>query len=1182
MVELRKGFFAVGGTVPRDAPSYVVRDADAELAAALRDGQFCHVLTSRQMGKSSLMVRTVSSLRQEGRACVVLDLTAIGQNVTEEQWYDGLLNLVAAQFDLQDRMDDFWRRSARLGPLQRFFTAIERVVLAHVPGSVIVFVDEIDAVRSLPFSSDGFFAAIRACLNRRVEESEFRRLTFCLLGVARPADLIRDERTTPFNAGQRIELTDFTLAEALPLCLGFDLPAPAARAIMARVLHWTGGHPYLTQQLCARIAADTRARTDADVDRIANETFLSGKAQLRDDNLLFVRDRILSRDTPRVETLMLYSRVLSRRRVEDDPADRLVSALKLSGVVKSVEGALQVRNRIYRTVFDGAWIAQHLPDAEIRRQRQAYLRGVAGTSIGAAAVIAVVAGLALRSFMLARQADLLANEREGALRATASERDRAGAMRSAAERSAARERTAAEKAREAVRRERSERQRQERAVHTERAALSRERAALSREGEALQQARTQHDMAERAAALAKEEALNARRGYYASTITQVWNDYENSARRPENLGSARALLESLRPQAGQVDLRGFEWYWLYRVCHQSVTRLAGHTGDVRALAWSPDGRMFASGSYDSTVVVWDARTGGKIARISCYPMRVIAVAWSPDSKTLAFCGSSKVATLWSLANRRAVATCRGHSEDVNDMAFSPDGTLLATASDDGTTRLWNAHTGAAIATLPAPNRKSATPYGDWMKCVAFTPEGDRLLAGCRDGTVTCWELATRKAIAVVDAQPPDGMGVNHAIWIERGEVLTVGGGPAAIDQGVFEQAYRLRTTLDEHGGTMAMGATPDRRMIVLGGPAGIARIMKDRRLSTELRGETGEIYAAAISPDGSSVALGGEDGELAIWRLSVRPTMSTSDRISPEHPMRTLWLATDGRYLGMQYESGPAFSAQVVDVARDQAIGRTLLPVGAITPYRDRPSRDGARLALATNRGPMVLDLRGPRRRAVRLPPCDVFRADWSADGKTIAAAARTGPSAEIVIVDSDTGRIVRRVRAPAPEIGAVKYSPDGRTLATITTDRPSRILVYSADLTRLRYQLRADGASDMRFSPDSRLFAVRAGREIKVYDTATARRISALHTTLGEPKAFAFSGDHQTLAAVDGERVRLYQTASGQPMIDLPATADRPIEAVRKQAYAVDFACDGHALWLSRTYGVTTTFTAASPSETR
>src|SRR5262249_2492069 len=126
----------------------------------------------------------------------------------------------------------------------------------------VVFLDEIDAVRSLPFSTDEFFAAIRECYNRRTRDPAFERLTFCLLGVAAPTDLIRDTRMTPFNIGKRIELTDFTEEEADILRVGMEVgdlrtpgrPEKEARALLKRILYWTGGHPYLTQQLCREVS----------------------------------------------------------------------------------------------------------------------------------------------------------------------------------------------------------------------------------------------------------------------------------------------------------------------------------------------------------------------------------------------------------------------------------------------------------------------------------------------------------------------------------------------------------------------------------------------------------------------------------------------------------------------------------------------------------------------------------------------------------------------------------------------------------------------------------------------------------------------------------------------------------------------------------------------------------------
>src|SRR6185436_16335339 len=157
-VSIARSFYVVGGTMRPDAKSYVRRDADEALYTGLMENEFCHVLTARQMGKSSLMVRTAARLRKSGFTVAALDLTGIGTNLSPEQWYSGLLIQLGDRLDLEDELLAFWSANLSIGPMQRWISAIRKVVLPSRAGRLAIFIDEIDAVASLNFSTDEFFS----------------------------------------------------------------------------------------------------------------------------------------------------------------------------------------------------------------------------------------------------------------------------------------------------------------------------------------------------------------------------------------------------------------------------------------------------------------------------------------------------------------------------------------------------------------------------------------------------------------------------------------------------------------------------------------------------------------------------------------------------------------------------------------------------------------------------------------------------------------------------------------------------------------------------------------------------------------------------------------------------------------------------------------------------------------
>ena len=357
--------YTPGGPLNVTDPVYVSRTADGELLDAIRRGQLCFILTPRQMGKSSLMYRTAASVRSLGIRSVVVDLTGIGGEANADQWYLGHLTEIVSQLHLKTDYLAWWEKARHLSAVQRFGKFLTEVVLTEVAEPVIIFVDEIDTTLKLSYSDD-YFAAIRSLYNRRAAEPELKRLTFVLLGVASPSDLIKDAARTPFNIGQRIHLRDFQPKEAQPLSAGLSPDTVLSQRLLDQILSWTGGHPYLTQTACRQVAqwAQSSQWNPKDlpqvVDQLIDRQFFSERGRHSDANLQFVTERILEHEAA-VRMLRLYRRIRSGESVLDDELDPVRMTLKLSGLVKTSDGkALQVRNRIYERVFDDAWVRSEM------------------------------------------------------------------------------------------------------------------------------------------------------------------------------------------------------------------------------------------------------------------------------------------------------------------------------------------------------------------------------------------------------------------------------------------------------------------------------------------------------------------------------------------------------------------------------------------------------------------------------------------------------------------------------------------------------------------------------------------------------------------------------------------------------------------------------------------------------
>nr|WP_287265233.1 MULTISPECIES: GUN4 domain-containing protein [unclassified Moorena] len=246
---------------------------------------------------------------------------------------------------------------------------MKEVLFEYIAQPIVIFIDEIDSVLQLSFKDD-FFALIRACYNKRAENSAYNRLSFVLLGVATPGDLIGDKDRTPFNIGRAVELHGFQRDEVEPLVRGLAGQVSNPQAVIQEILDWTGGQPFLTQKLCQLVVSsasvfDPLKKGEKEwIEKLVRSHVISNwEATDEPEHLKTIRDRILSNEQRSAYLLELYQQVWQQGEVVANNSFE-EGKLQLSGLVfKQRVGAfpvLKVYNRIYHQVFNQDWIEQEL------------------------------------------------------------------------------------------------------------------------------------------------------------------------------------------------------------------------------------------------------------------------------------------------------------------------------------------------------------------------------------------------------------------------------------------------------------------------------------------------------------------------------------------------------------------------------------------------------------------------------------------------------------------------------------------------------------------------------------------------------------------------------------------------------------------------------------------------------
>ena len=824
--------YQVGGSLNVDADSYVTRLADSQLYEALLQGHFCYVFNCRQMGKSSLRVRVKNRLEKKGYACVSLDMTNIGSNsISPKQWYKSIASELWRGFNLigKVKFKAWWEEHQELSSIQQLDRFISDVILPTIEADkIFIFIDEIDSVISLDFSTDDFFALIRYFYNQRAEKAEFNRLGFALFGVATPSDLISDRTRTPFNIGKAIELTGFTPQEATPLIAGLHDGFKNPQLVIEEIVKWSGGQPFLTQKLCKIVIDCSEGMCDCPlpgcesewIEKIVQEQVIdSWESQDEPEHLKTIRDRLLRDQSKAARLLRIVEQIFKQGFVYADESIEQ-RYLLLSNLVVKRNGQLIYRNAIYHAIFDLDWIKQQLDQF---------------CPYGKELNLWLASGGEDTSFLLRgntlKQAQIWAENHDISIE----EYQFVNASQA--------------------------REQQESLRNIE---LSRLQEVESR--------------------LLQEQKLAKLQRFYLGTVSTAllatialgigvyWNYRQAKIQKTEaHIASAKSLfnsdrrfnslIEAIRAKQEVGTIVGADSSLINQanlVLQQATYNLTekntfiGHQDILFGADFSSDGQTIATASADTTIKIWQ-RDGKLLHTLKNHSDTVLDVAFSPDGKTIASASEDETIKLWN-SQGELLKTLRQHSSSVNRVLYNPQGDMLASASEDSTVRLWNRE-GRLLHVL--------SDHQSGVVGIAFSNDGQLIATGDRTGVLKLWN-SNGKLLRTINAHKSPLRGIDFAL---QGNQIVTGGDDNVAK--IWDLQGNLIKILSGYTAPVTtVKISPDGKTI---GTASWDNTVKlwslDGTLVSNFKGHQGRIWRMSWSPDSKYIVTAGWDNVAKLWQL---------------------------------------------------------------------------------------------------------------------------------------------------------------------------------------------------------------------------------------------------------------------------------------------------------------------------